>query len=271
MPSFVPFARPWRALGALLLTSFIAACGGGGGGGSDAGGTPVPDTTAQAVADWNTTIQTAITASGQSISGNSEMNLWALTSVAVHDALNGIEARYATHVPGVALVPTAEPSAAVARAAHDVLLHYLPGAASALTTQLEATLAQSASGTTRDLGEQVGAAAAARVIAARAGAALGASTRFALTGVDQFRVAPPYGIPAGTTDVRAAATATAAYATDYRETACMGRAAGIAIAWCTVQRTADQTEIAVFWVESVTRGWNRIAATVAEQTSLPGW
>ena len=37
------------------------------------------------------------------------------------------------------------------------------------------------------------------------------------------------------------------------------------------ERTADQTEIALFWVESSPLGWNRIARTVADAEGIDLW
>ena len=255
---------------ALACTALLSACGGGGGGSS----TEPPaaaDTVAETVATWNSAIRDDIDGSGVSISGASEFNLYAMVSIAVHDALNGIEARYRQRYPdGVALQPTALPEAAASRAARDVLSNYLPGARTVIDARHGVALAALPAGSARDLGESVGAAAAARVIAARQGAGLEANQRFALTSVAQFRAAPPYGVPSGSADYQAAAALTTGYATDFAEVRCLGRRADIVIAGC-ADRTADQTEVARFWLESVTQGWNRIAATVAEQTGLGGW
>ena len=44
----------------------------------------------------------------------------------------------------------------------------------------------------------------------------------------------------------------------------MGRATGS-------NRTADQTQIGLFWLENVPLSWNRIARTLATQKGLTGW
>jgi hypothetical protein len=59
--------------------------------------------------------------------------------------------------------------AAVARAAHDVLVEYFPGSAGALGTRLEASLAQVPDGPAETRGSEIGAEAAAAVIESRAG------------------------------------------------------------------------------------------------------
>jgi hypothetical protein len=59
--------------------------------------------------------------------------------------------------------------AAVARAAHDVLVEYFPGSSGALGTRLEASLDQVPDGPAETRGSQIGAEAAAEVIASREG------------------------------------------------------------------------------------------------------
>lgn len=66
--------------------------------------------------------------------------------------------------------------AAVARAAHDVLVEYFPGSAGALGTRLEASLAQVPDGPAETRGSEIGAEAAAAVIESRAGDGRGDAT-----------------------------------------------------------------------------------------------
>ena len=51
-----------------------------------------------------------------------EARVYAITFAAVHDALNRIHKQYSTYVPTSQLIPGASPDAAVATAAHTVLL-----------------------------------------------------------------------------------------------------------------------------------------------------
>ena len=51
-----------------------------------------------------------------------ESRVYALTFAAVHDALNRVDRRYSTYVATSQLAPGASPAAAVATAAHDVLV-----------------------------------------------------------------------------------------------------------------------------------------------------
>ena len=56
----------------------------------------------------------------------------------------------------------------------------------------------------------------------------------------------------------------AAYAADLAEVRAIGRAGS-------ASRTAEQTEIAKYWYEHSTQGWNRIAREVAEARGLDLW
>jgi hypothetical protein len=80
----------------------------------------------------------------------------AFTSLAVHEA--AIEAhRHGTHAA----------AAAVATAAHDVLIEYFPGSSDALNADLETSLAMVPDGPKEDVGVTIGAAAAAAMITSR--------------------------------------------------------------------------------------------------------
>jgi hypothetical protein len=82
----------------------------------------------------------------------------AFTSLAVHDAASEAE-RHGSQVA----------AAAVATAAHDVLLEYFPASAAALAADLAASLAQVPDGRKEALGVAIGAAAADEMIASRVG------------------------------------------------------------------------------------------------------
>jgi hypothetical protein len=66
---------------------------------------------------------------------------------------------------------------------------------------------------------------------------------------DQFRAPPPYKV----TDL--------AYTFDYNEVKAYGSVGSLV-------RTSDQTDLALFWYENSTFGWNRIARLIAAQHSL---
>jgi hypothetical protein len=81
--------------------------------------------TADEVTDWNNTSLTAVTTGGQ----NGVVQTWsmAMVQIAIHDALNAIEQRYAPYAFDGKAAAGASPQAAVAAAAHDVLVAAIPG------------------------------------------------------------------------------------------------------------------------------------------------
>jgi len=167
------------------------------------------------------------------------------TSLAVHEAaLQG--QRHGTHAA----------AAAVARAAHDVLLEYFPLSRSALDADLVTTLAMVPDGVKKDTGLGIGAAAAAAMIASRVGdgrndpqyvytrtAALGVWPAAAVPGgmvlpwlgfVDPVVDVPPVDV-AGPDPITSSA-----YATDFEEVRMLGATA-------VTDRTAEQTAVARFF------------------------
>ena len=80
-------------------------------------------------------------------------------------------------------------------------------------------------------------------------------TPFVLEDGSQFRPGPPYSLTSGK------------YAADVNEIQHLG---GDDVTTPS-DRTADQTEIALFWVESSPLAWNRIARTVADAEGLDPW
>jgi hypothetical protein len=83
----------------------------------------------------------------------------------------------------------------------------------------------------------------------------GEVTPFVLKSASQFRPGPP---PSVTSD---------RYTRDFREVKRLG---GDDVTTPS-DRTTDQTQIALFWLESSPSQWNRIARTVAQAKGLNGW
>lgn len=172
--------------------------------------------------------------------------------------------------------------AAVAQAAHDVLVNQFPGGAASFDALLATELAAIPDGPAKNRGIYLGATSAARRLAARAndGAATaegpytpgtqpgdyqftppfdgppfngyaavpkwGQVKPFALRSGSQFRAPPPYSVR----DLD--------YTFDFNEIKALGsqNSAG---------RTADQTNLALFWYENSSFGWNRIARLLVAQ------
>ena len=82
-----------------------------------------PRLSGQLILDWNETMTRAGLASGIGIADPlHESRIFAMAHLAMHDALNVIDRRYESYAMGGQEVPTASPAAAVATAAHDVLV-----------------------------------------------------------------------------------------------------------------------------------------------------
>jgi hypothetical protein len=133
-----------------------------------------PRAFAHEVLQWNETTMQAIAASGQN--NIVSTRTLAMVQAAMHDALNTIDRRYAPYYFEGAAEPAASPDAAVAAAAHTVLMGVVgnygaPGqkaATFALVDQAYATsLARVTDGPARNKGVAVGRAAGAAMLALR--------------------------------------------------------------------------------------------------------
>ena len=202
--------------------------------------------------------------------------IFAMYHLAIHDALNCITPKYARYV-GVERDKDADPDAAVAQAAYDVIavVKYPDQSMANMNALLATSLAGIPEGDAKDRGIALGHAVAAAILAQRAvdipyiqlnypnvpaegdepgefryipPANYGLSgyhlmAPFIIASQDQFRTDPPYAVNSPE------------YTTDYNEVKTLGRAIGSL-------RTAEQTEIAVFWAEITNRKWNEIAQQV---------
>ena len=220
-----------------------------------------------------------------------ESRMYAMTHLAIHDALNAIDRRSRPYAFDASAKRGASPDAAVAAAARDVLVALVgqisapfpPACAAAgvasVETDYTAALAAIPDGRHKARGVEVGHAAAAAILALRAadgsdtplivnnfpqGTAAGEYrftpgtpfafapgwgdvTPFVLDHSSQFRPGPPYPVTGRK------------YAADLNEIKALG---GDGVTTPSA-RTPEQTEIALFWVESSPLQWNRIARTVS--------
>jgi hypothetical protein len=264
-------------------------------------GSPGPASSGDAVSVWNANAGDAALAACIAPTGNPlhESHMYAMAHLAIHDALNAIDRRYHPYAFFGHASRQASTDAAVATAAHDVLVPVLAqipdpfpracidAAIAGVEADYEAALAAIPSGPAKRKGVNVGAKAAAAILALRAddgsdtplldftypqGTEPGEYrftpgtpfafapgwadvTPFVLRRSSQFRADPPYAV----TD--------AAYTADFDEVKHLG---GDGIATPS-DRTAEQTEIALFWVESSPLQWNRIARTLVAEESLDLW
>jgi hypothetical protein len=229
-----------------------------------------------------------------------EARMYAMTHAAIHDALNGIERRSHPYAASLTAAPGASPEAAVAAAARDVLVpvlgslsFYLPAVCvdagiASVEADYTAALGVIPNGTAKTAGVALGQAAAATILAQRSGDGfdtplvdpayqegsapgeyrytpgtpfafaphLGEDlTPFVLKDGSQFRPGRPYSLTSGK------------YAADVNEVQRLG---GDDVTTPS-DRTADQTEIALFWVESSPLAWNRLTRTVAGAEGIDLW
>jgi hypothetical protein len=250
---------------------------------------------ADAVTEWNRTAGVAARAAciSPAVDPLHESRLYAMVHVAIHDALNAIERRSRPYAFDVAANPGADPDAAVAAAARDALvtlIGQLPlgpecnaAGIAAVETAYQQALLSIPDGTAETLGIETGQAAAAAILAQRAADGSDAPlvdpaypqgtepgeyrftpgfdfvflpgwahvTPFVLAHSSQFLASPPYSVKSEK------------YAADFNEIKALGGTVSA--------RTADETEIALFWVESSPLQWNRIARTVSASQGLDLW
>jgi hypothetical protein len=214
----------------------------------------------------------------------------AMVSASVFDAVNGIDPRYRPiHVRPDA-PDGASPRAAAIEAAYVILVDAYPMRASALSTQVKASLAALAlteSAQSISDGAAWGQTVANAIWAWRqtdgfapppapfegvlaitgtpaavgywlptpplnapgAGTQLATMTPWVLVRASQFRLPPPYSL------------SSAQYAADLAETKTMGAFSGS-------PRTADQSELALFWQSNTPLTWNRVAAQISIERGL---
>jgi hypothetical protein len=255
-----------------------------------------------AVIVWNANAGAAATAACLAPLNNPlhESRIYAMMHVAIHDAVNAIDRRSRPYALDVQAEAGASPDAAVAAAARDVLvalIAQLPlelhpracidaGVASA-EAAYAAALAAIANGPAKAEGIAVGQAAAAAILHLRADdGAVGPFLNFAcpqntvpgeyqctpgtpfivfegwqdvtpfvLNHSSQFRPGPPYAVDGKK------------YTADFNEVKSLG---GDGVTTPSA-RTADQTEIALYWWESSPLKWNRIARIVSADRGLNLW
>jgi hypothetical protein len=229
-----------------------------------------------------------------------ESRMYAMMHVAIHDALNAIDRRFRPYTFDKPAQPGASPEAAVAAAAHDVLVPLLGQLPRALASQecsdagvasveaaYTAALAAIPDAPAKAQGIAVGQAAAAAILDRRA--TDGAGAPFQNTNCPQ---APPPGtyqctpgfsfiafevwakvtpfVLQGSAQFRPVppyALIEPAYTADFNEVKALGGDGRTTPS----TRTADQTEIALVWWESSPLKWNRIARVVAAPGGRTLW
>ena len=274
---------------------------------ANAGGVPNPQSVAALAAVRSGNAQSIVAApalvpAGVPLPPFIEARLYAISNVAMHDALNAIVPRFERYADTGPVEPDAGIAVAVLTAARDAINGAAPAAAAATNAWYASEIAALAGSPGFADGVALGERAAAAILARRSadgtagggvapytpgsspgdyqftfpfntpgfdffgtggfadGSVWAASvTPFVVTSTSQFRAAPPYGAASNS-----AAVLTQQYTDDFNEVKALG------CAGCTA-RTAQQTEIALFWLENSPTGWNRIARIVADQRQLDAW
>ena len=229
-----------------------------------------------------------------------ESRIYAMVTLAMHDALNNVVPKYETYAMDNSGVDAEDVSkinihwiadAAVAQAAHDVLVVLAPPSAVSADSLLTECLALIEESVYKARGIQTGKDAAAAVLADRQNdpplsftnypqstepgqyrstmpyaAAnppvwpensayapdFGAFKPFGITTSDQFRARAPYSLDSPE------------YAADYDEVRRLGGNTS-------TERTQEQSDIGQFFLDNVSNSLNRVARTMAFQGSLNGW
>jgi hypothetical protein len=217
-----------------------------------------------------------------------EARIYAMVFVAMHDALNTIHPQYARYALSDPIQGCASPNAAIAQAAHDVLVSLLPPQQVYADSLLNASLGLIPVGHAKSKGIDIGKASAAAMIAKRQNDGA-AAAQFDLpqgTLPGQYRSTPPFDGPPfngfmavpgwGNVDPFSLSSGaafrpeppyainSAAYTKDYNEIKSLGSSTS-------TTRTADQTQIALFWLETAALGWNRIARNQCIKRNMCAW
>jgi hypothetical protein len=229
---------------------------------------------ADAVLDWNAIAVQAVVNAGAARPGGSALLDFAMVQTAVHDAVQAYQGRFEPFNMSITGA-SGSPTAAVAKAAHDVLVHQFPAQTEALDTLYMNYLSGHGLAPT-DPGVVVGQQAAAGILNLRANDGsfpanfpaftggvqagqwrptlpafapmavpwLGAVTPFALKDSTQLRPdpAPP-------------ALTSGEYTNDYNEVKALG---GVISA-----RTPEQTQLALFWASNYLVLWCRAMRDIA--------
>jgi hypothetical protein len=243
----------WVAGSIVLATSFVAH--------------------ADAITDWNAKAEAIAVEKRMPPPPNARG--MAMLHVAMFEAVNAIEQRYAPYRLKLVAERSASKDAAAAAAAHDVLLALHPDRQDSLDSALASALAQIPDGSAKTAGVDLGRKAASEIIAMRAkdgadasesyrpytkagtyvptvvpiSSTVGAVTPWVMTSGSQFRPAPP--------PVLSSAT----WAKDVGEIKDVGGRTS-------TKRTAEQTDIGRFWFVTGPQSWNPIVRQLAAAKTL---
>lgn len=194
----------------------------------------------------------------------------AILQASVHDAINAVNLRFEPYTPGLLRAPRASMDAAVAAASREVLLALLPDRAAFVNEAYNRALAGIADGPGKNGGIATGQAAARATLARRQGDGSENGSQPVYVpqpGPGEYQFTPPFNFAAqpGWGRVKPfiidlkehelegpLPLSSMKYARDLQQVQEIGHIASRT-------RTPEQSEIAKFWYEDSTLGWNRIA------------
>ena len=229
---------------------------------------------ADVITDWNVTALVVMKAANTG--GNPATRNLAMMHVAMSDAVNSVQNKYAVYLPAGMPAPGASVEAAAAAAAKAILLQQVPGQKAAIEQAFEASIKGVPDGAARRDGIAIGEKCAAAVIAERASDGTSAPDTYrpvtspgawiptvpplfaeyararpwVMKSADQMRPPPP-------PDLKSER-----YARDYNETREMGAAKS-------ARRTAEQTEAVKFWTQAnFGPVWQDAARILSEEKKL---
>ncbi len=234
-----------------------------------------------AVIEWNRTLLAIVRTPGAQPATIHSTRNFAILHAAIYDAVNNIDPKFKPYLVRLSHVSRrASTIAAADQAAHDVLMSLYPKFQTSLDTELQQDMAQLPDNDRRSDGIAVGQAVASQLLAVRALDGAKATqptyvpgtepgdyqltppnfaaadftqwpkvTPFALERANQFRPGPP---PELTSDT---------YSDAFNEVKDVGFITS-------ATRTADQTQIGMFWNGNIQDFWNEIAQTAALAHSL---
>jgi len=235
-----------------------------------------PASTPNAVIEWNRTLlQIVRTPGAQPPTIHSTRN-FAILHIAIFEAVNSIDKDFKPYAVRLSHVSRrASPQAAADQAAHDVLVALYPDFANSLDSQLQQDLTQIPYGQDKTDGIEVGKTAAAAILTLRStdGSARIPPAFVPNTQAGDYQLTPPNFAPADFTQWPQVTTFALSHANEFRPgpppqlisdgyTQSFDEVQGLGFI-NSATRTADQTQIGLFWNGNIQDFWNEIAQTAA--------
>src|SRR6476620_4145948 len=234
-----------------------------------------------AVIEWNRTLLAIVRTPGAQPATIHSTRNFAILHAAVYDAINNIEPRFTPYLVRLPDVPrSASKIAAADQAAHDVLVSLYPAFQASLDTKLQQDFAQLPDNERKAQGAAVGQAVAAQLLAARSadGADVTPPPYVPGTQPGDYQLTPPNFAPADFTQWPQVTPFALARAdvfrpgrppalTSDRYTEVFNEVKSLGLIDSTT-RTAEQTQIGMFWNGNIQDFWNEIAQTAVIAADL---